>query len=402
MERRGKRDSPRRRAQRPAPPRAGRSTAPRPSTTAFRRPGSPAAPATLATERRSRGRRAAASRRAVAPEIRSTMFVIHAGSAGRSGAIVAAGNSRAKVGLELLSRVAELHGADALAGRGDEQPPERAAHGREPDREARSAATVRRRRHATTGGRCFVDAARRTVAGLVKRAAHIVPVTKRAAEAARPAGRLVLARRNAEHTLEFPLEMRRAEFRQAREDGQRHGLIGVRRQVRRRRCDRVRGGRSCRATGMTSAAGAEPALLGGAGRREEPHVLAPRPPARTTRPAIDAGRRDRVDELAVGDGIARQHRRPQSLVASLWLFHPPHPPPLAPRQPHPPCPAHLPYLPLIVQHAPTVRHRESRGDPAFAAEFRGAFAGGLRRSGISADYADYADSLWVVPSTHPR
>ena len=55
---------------------------------------------------------------------------------------------------------------------------------------------------------------------------------------------------------------------------------------------------------MTPPAGAEPALLGGAGRREEPHVLAPRSPARTTRAAVDAGRRDRVDELPVGDGIA--------------------------------------------------------------------------------------------------
>ncbi len=132
----------------------------------------------------------------------------------------------------------------------------RARHRRVADPHAGAAAAVGRERHALAGRRRFVDAARRSVSGFVDRGRDVAAVAQARAQLAGAHRRLKFPRRQADDRLEAPLQVMRAHRRDARQVIERHGLIGVRGEIRRgaahgldaglRRGRRCRAGSACR------------------------------------------------------------------------------------------------------------------------------------------------------------
>src|ERR1700693_6146986 len=64
-------------------------------------------------------------------------------------------------------------------------------------------------------------------------------------------------------------------------------------------------------------AGARAGFLRLLGTRIERHIVAPRTPRRTRRPAIDAGTGHGEDELSIANRVARDDRVPAQVIA--WL-----------------------------------------------------------------------------------
>ncbi len=221
------------------------------------------------------------------------------------------GEFRPERPLERCGAVAETDPAEAALGGGDQQPTERAGHGGEANRDARSAAAVGRGRHTEVGVRALVHAAGRAVSGLVESWTHFFPSFQLGLEPGEASLVGVLARADAQHVLKCAQQpMRRgAATRGQRRQGR--GCIGV--------CvdepARVphQGHARIGDAGLSRAAAparAESGTLGGVCPGEELDLTAARFPARAGGKAVDPGRAHAVHECAVVAAIARQHDPP--------------------------------------------------------------------------------------------
>ena len=159
----------------------------------------------------------------------------------------------------------------------------------------------------------IVDPARRGVSRIVGRSCHAVTLLQSCLHPLHPARPRVRPRRGPGEPLERPLEMVRAHPHRGAEPLQRHRFVEMLLQVPL--------GRSYTAHGVglqlarpAAPAGAVPLRFGQGRRGEELHLPPVRPARRAGRPAIDPGRGHRVDEAAIGRGVAVLDRGPARIV----------------------------------------------------------------------------------------
>ena len=217
--------------------------------------------------------------------------------------------------------VAEPDRAHPIRGRRDEDRAERAGTDREPDRLARASAPEHRRLHPEDlrGGR--IEAAVRVEPGVVDRIGDRPAAPQRFAHPVRTVGGRVRPRRAAGGGLEYPVEMEWAHAGRRRERFEGGHLLG--------RLDEAAGGghrlgvplgdgRLVRAAPPAGPKARALRLLAGS---VEADVLAPRPPGRAARAAVDAGRCDGIEEPALRARVAVHDRCPALVVASKTARH---------------------------------------------------------------------------------
>ena len=143
------------------------------------------------------------------------------------------------------------------------------------------------------------------------------PACKLRLSGAQAAGVGVLARRDAEHRLEAALQVKRALVKFLAQAGQRHRLVEMLLDEPANRLHAVRLRIAAGRLRPATQAGAVSRLLGLRGRKEELHVLPPRPPRRTRRPAIHTRRRNCENKLSVMRRVTRADRIPAPLVGRV-------------------------------------------------------------------------------------
>jgi len=210
-------------------------------------------------------------------------------------------------------RRSQADAADPARGGRHEQPAEGAGDDGEGDACARRAAAVRGGRHPELRVRLFVHTAGRAVARFVQRRAHAAPRAQLRLEPVEAARVAVLTGADAEHPLEGAQQSMGRDARLAAQRGETRGRSGCASISRHTVRTSGTPGSGAAARPAAAATGAEARQLRRLRHREEGDLRAPRPPAGTRGPAIDARRLHRVDERAVVAAIALQHDAPAAL-----------------------------------------------------------------------------------------
>src|SRR5689334_6972854 len=178
------------------------------------------------------------------------------------------------------------------------------------NRQATPALAILQRRHAEPRIDALVHAARRTESCVVDRSGHAARGFEARLEPAHALGFLEFLWREPDDCFETTLEMEWAHADSVGNALERQRLIGIARDQLAGFADaRFDGVRRAR-VGLAAQARAQASLFGVGGRCIEIHVAAKRSTRNAGWPAIDAGRRDAVDERAVLGSVACLHGGP--------------------------------------------------------------------------------------------
>ena len=217
---------------------------------------------------------------------------VHPGNVGR-------GELGAEIARQAGVGVAQQHRGHAAVGSAHEQAAVRRRHDAVSDVHAPASQFEPAGRHAQQAMRCLVHAAAGPESRLVHRSAHGAALAQLRPQPLRPSGGGIVPRRHADHPLEGPLQVPRAQARDGRELRQAHPGVGVDVEVGSRPRHRLLGRVPARVIGVAAAAGPVAGRRGLGRRGEERHVLPAGPARGAGGAAVDPRGRDGVDEATV-------------------------------------------------------------------------------------------------------
>src|SRR5579864_6264154 len=208
---------------------------------------------------------------------------------------------------QFLVTIPELNCADAFLGRRHQHASKRRIRAGVANVRCNRPSPILVRRHAQLRRGAFVQAAARTIPGVVKRMGHAPSRLQVAFQQSHAARICVSPRRDSECLLEGPLQMKGTLTEGFRQLFQRDGFVEVLLDV----AAHLLHGRSLRISrhrlGLAAQASTEAGFFGFIRMAEESYVLAPRALGRAGRAAVHSGGRNREEELAVVVGVSSQN-----------------------------------------------------------------------------------------------